>query len=592
MIEKKMLAFLLFPALSMLSGEHIAFAQIQYGPTVPGCTLTGPDSGANNDIGSNDQVEGTDLGSIFDDGIKKYFVFGDTNLTRTWPAEAEYSNAIATTQDNNPDDCIDIRFMTITDIFPDMADFYARESNLQALNAGCRNCTTVGCCAADQYIFNSYSDHNDWAIGLINTSGNALDIIANELTRKAERVFTWLLQTGGMEAVAQYYARLSVRYNNYGIPFHALTPATKARNSTLFEDHKQWATQRTISEITNETRIRQRELLTAISERRVKQIFASKTSVAEETAIPTNGISLVNSAGERKYYIFFMSVKIWGKPGEWETNYSGIAESDDGVIYRRHDNLFSDDSNFAQVSLVLKDDYLYLFGIPAGRFGGVKLARVHRDSVLNVNEYRYWNGADWSTTDENQAVQIVQAPVGELSVQYHPGAGRWLMAYMHEAMPDSNPPELQAIVATESVDMIHWSNEQPLMDCTDSSYATCYGGFMHPAYYRYDRIYYIASFFWDRYNVEIMSNSIAYSPLPDLTVSLTDDGPACKRVFVTNNSYLPLDWTVSFEFAPAITRHWNVNLVQSGTTVTIEGMDWNNILQPGETTHSIGFCLD
>ncbi|MBN1431117.1 MAG: glycoside hydrolase family 9 protein [Anaerolineae bacterium] len=79
-------------------------------------------------------------------------------------------------------------------------------------------------------------------------------------------------------------------------------------------------------------------------------------------------------------------------------------------------------------------------------------------------------------------------------------------------------------------------------------------------------------------------------PNPNLTVQLTPNGDVCKNILVTNNGSEPVDWVATFEFDQPIGNLWNAVWSQNGNVVTIEGVDWNNILQPGETTHSIGFC--
>ena len=50
------------------------------------------------------------------------------------------------------------------------------------------------------------------------------------------------------------------------------------------------------------------------------------------------------------------------------------------------------DTNFGQVAFVKDGDYLYLFGIPGGRFGGAKLARVPQAQVLYQSQYEYFTG--------------------------------------------------------------------------------------------------------------------------------------------------------------------------------------------------------
>ncbi|MBN1428045.1 MAG: glycoside hydrolase family 9 protein [Anaerolineae bacterium] len=81
------------------------------------------------------------------------------------------------------------------------------------------------------------------------------------------------------------------------------------------------------------------------------------------------------------------------------------------------------------------------------------------------------------------------------------------------------------------------------------------------------------------------------NPSPNITAWLTPNGDVCKNIWVTNNGSQPVDWVATFDFNGIVGNLWNAVLIsQNGNQVTIEGVGWNNILQPGETTHSIGFC--
>ncbi|MBN1313020.1 MAG: glycoside hydrolase family 9 protein [Anaerolineae bacterium] len=66
----------------------------------------------------------------------------------------------------------------------------------------------------------------------------------------------------------------------------------------------------------------------------------------------------------------------------------------------------------------------------------------------------------------------------------------------------------------------------------------------------------------------------------------------CAVVTVTNDTDEPVDWQIAFETEGTIYDFWNAIWSQNGANVKAEGMDWNNILQPGESTHSIGFCAN
>ncbi|MBN1429493.1 MAG: cellulose binding domain-containing protein [Anaerolineae bacterium] len=91
------------------------------------------------------------------------------------------------------------------------------------------------------------------------------------------------------------------------------------------------------------------------------------------------------------------------------------------------------------------------------------------------------------------------------------------------------------------------------------------------------------------------SGSVPPTPGPGgVTVSVTTQSDwntgYCANVTVTNTGSTPVDWTVSFPVVGTVNNMWNVIWSQSGNTITAEGVSWNNILQPGESSHDIGFC--
>lgn len=148
----------------------------------------------------------------------------------------------------------------------------------------------------------------------------------------------------------------------------------------------------------------------------------------EVTIIPTNGVSV----GDRMY-LHYMAVNHWGAPGHWTLSQSGMAYSDDdGQNWTVSPTaVWPGDSNFGQVAMVTEGRYVYLFGIPGGRFGGVQLARVDKHKLLDIEQYRYWDGRGWSA-DRGAARTVVTAPVGELSVQWNSYYRTWIMTYLND----------------------------------------------------------------------------------------------------------------------------------------------------------------
>jgi len=84
-----------------------------------------------------------------------------------------------------------------------------------------------------------------------------------------------------------------------------------------------------------------------------------------------------------------------------------------------------------------------------------------------------------------------------------------------------------------------------------------------------------------------------------ITSNWTTGGPSgkggyCATVNGTNNTGAALDWTAAFALpeAGAIYDNWNGNFAQSENAVTVSGIAWNNILQPGQSLNSVGFCVN
>lgn len=163
---------------------------------------------------------------------------------------------------------------------------------------------------------------------------------------------------------------------------------------------------------------------------RAKELLPSKKLWGiETTVIPTAGIS-----DGRRMYLHYMSVRYWGRPGRWRAGHAGVAYSDDaGESWTKHPRTrWPGDSNFVQAAFVRYGDHIYMLGIPAGRFGAVKLARVGPTALLDGNAYQYWTGSAWESNRHRDAAVVVPGPVGELSVQWNSHYGKWLMMYLNE----------------------------------------------------------------------------------------------------------------------------------------------------------------
>ena len=176
---------------------------------------------------------------------------------------------------------------------------------------------------------------------------------------------------------------------------------------------------------------------------RAKELLPSeKIDNSEMTVIPTYGF-----AANGAMYLAFMSVRHWGDPGEWETNFSGLGKStDQGRTWTKLDApRWGGESNFVQVSVANVDGELHFWGVTHGRFGGVRLMKVPEAEVEDQNAYRYYTGTDgagapiWSA-DEAAATTIVDDTVGELSVVWNAHLSRWLMTYTNGGRPRGHHP--------------------------------------------------------------------------------------------------------------------------------------------------------
>jgi hypothetical protein len=200
-----------------------------------------------------------------------------------------------------------------------------------------------------------------------------------------------------------------------------------------------------------------------------KELIPQEQVPGEEvTVIPTHGLSVGG-----RMFMHYMAVREWGPPGEWWLNRSGLAYSDDdGQTWTLGDEAWGPDSNFGQAAFVERGPHVYVFGIPGGRFGAAKLARVDRRSLLDLDAYRYWDGDRW-VADERSAAAVVEAPVGEPSVQWSSYYRKWLMMYLNDATDE-------VVLRTSECLTGPWSAEKTVV--TAEQVPSLYGTYMPPRF--------------------------------------------------------------------------------------------------------------
>ncbi|MUL47724.1 DUF4185 domain-containing protein [Mycobacterium sp. CBMA293] len=205
------------------------------------------------------------------------------------------------------------------------------------------------------------------------------------------------------------------------------------------------------------------------------------------TLIPTSGISLQTPGTQfgATQYLSFMSVKQWGSPGQWTTNYSAMAYSTDNgenwtVAPQSVRQNWGGNSNFQQAALLSPGDgYVYSYGTPNGRGGAAYLSRTTEANILDASQYQYYNKgnpgwffglgavkAGWYNDpsmatpvfgQSTGACGIAQAGnnVGELSVQYNKTLGKYVALYADQFN--------NVVLTTSDTPQGSWSSAKVLM---------------------------------------------------------------------------------------------------------------------------------
>ncbi|TDH56354.1 DUF4185 domain-containing protein [Mycobacterium eburneum] len=230
-----------------------------------------------------------------------------------------------------------------------------------------------------------------------------------------------------------------------------------------------------------------------------------KWAPSQEGMIPTAAISVGG-----KQYMNFMSIKQWGRDGEWSTNYSAIAMSPDNG---EHWGIFPQtvrstapenvpgaryvpgNENF-QMGAYLRggDGYLYSFGTPSGRGGSAYLSRVPEGQLIDVTRYQYWNDSGgWVPSNPGAATPVIPGPVGEMSAQYNSYLKKFLVLYSNGAN--------DVVARTAPAPQGPWSAEQPLVSSMQMP-GGIYAPYLHPWTSGKDVFFTLS--LWNAYDVMLM----------------------------------------------------------------------------------------
>jgi hypothetical protein len=225
------------------------------------------------------------------------------------------------------------------------------------------------------------------------------------------------------------------------------------------------------------------------------------TDGREVTKIPTGGIAIGDAV-----YMHFMSIREWT---HWYVNYNGVVKSTDGgKTWNLVPSLQwteNDAPNFGQIFPIEdKDnpDLVYIYGIPGGRSGAMKLARVLKVNYEDMSQYEYYNGLDESNNPiwlkgtaglaaikDNPDSIIIPSPVGESSIMYNEYLGKWFFTTLNGSL----------VFRTSDQPWGPWSNENVIVAPSDFN-AGIYGAFVHEQYTTHNgqRIFFVMSL-WEPY---------------------------------------------------------------------------------------------
>ncbi|APT93712.1 hypothetical protein CPHO_06520 [Corynebacterium phocae] len=253
-------------------------------------------------------------------------------------------------------------------------------------------------------------------------------------------------------------------------------------------------------------------------------IGSRKEDNVEMTTIPTAGIVV-----DGIHYVDYMSVRHWGAPGQWDTNYAATVTSTDGANWSispgsvRNNGLpaLTPDGSafdlgydrlqmaaFVEPHFADEGDYIYRLSTPNGRFGSAYLSRAARAQFPDEDAFEYWDGDRWTSSPADLLLPkaaIFGPRVSELSVTYNSYLNLYVAMYLHEGkgMVVRTAPRLNG----------PWSAERLLI--AQSTIPQLYGGFIVPGQDD-QHLYYVMSTF-DDYNVYFMRTDLDFALKHNLT---------------------------------------------------------------------------
>jgi len=149
-------------------------------------------------------------------------------------------------------------------------------------------------------------------------------------------------------------------------------------------------------------------------------------------------------------------------------------------------------------------NYIYALGTPCGRFGGVRVARVRPQDFLSLNAWEYFAGEaggcpQWKPSQAD-VVEVIPAPVGEGSILWNLGIGRWMYTYLNESTASIELREAEHPWGPWTV---------PNVVTTAKAYPQLYGAFMTPSFLKDDgKTFFFVMSMFGPYNTFLMKATL------------------------------------------------------------------------------------
>lgn len=214
-----------------------------------------------------------------------------------------------------------------------------------------------------------------------------------------------------------------------------------------------------------------------------KELNLDPSNHKEVTKIPTGGIRL-----NEDVYVFYMSIRYWGKPGEWFVTSNELlkARYNDLNNFKKVDNFKFDNivnDQFGQIYPFFNpfdEEHIYLLCLPGGRFGNTCLCRVKIEDFEDISKYQVLTKDKefifiHEVDREDYFFIVNNSNSSEQSILFNPYLNKWVISNLTEKgitflLADSLFEEFK-----EEVVILNYEN-----------FPSMYGGFIHPSMMDYE----------------------------------------------------------------------------------------------------------